>query len=97
MKLFKIELTDVGYDDYSGAVVAANTLSEVKDLCEYGNDIYDSDTHTYIIGTRFKCKDSFNRKEYQKYHIKEIGTTNKYEEPTIIMSSFCAGWKVSIK
>ena len=51
MKLFKIELTDVGYDDYSSAVVAANTLSEVKDLCEYGNDIYDSDTHTYIVGT----------------------------------------------
>ena len=30
MKLFKIELTDVGYDDYSSAVVAANTLSEVN-------------------------------------------------------------------
>ena len=91
MKLFKIELTDVGYDDYSGAVVAANTLSEVKDLCEYGNDIYDSDTHTYIVGTRFKCEDSFNRSSHQKYCIKELGTTDKYTEPTIIVSSFCRG------
>ena len=91
MKLFKIELTDVGYDDYSGAVVAANTLSEVKDLCEYGNDIYDSDTHTYIVETRFKREDSFNRNNHQKYYIKEIGTTNKYKEPTIIISSFCGG------
>lgn len=49
MTLFKIELVDASYDDYSSTVVAANTLSEVKDLCEYGNDIYDSDTHTYII------------------------------------------------
>ena len=91
MKLFKIELTDVGYDDYSGAVVAANTLSEVKDLCEYGNDIYDSDTHTYIIGTRFKCEDSFNRNNHQKYCIKELGTTDKSKEPTIIVSAFCSG------
>lgn len=91
MKLFKIELTDAGYDDYSSTVVAANTLSEVKDLCEYGNDIYDSDTHTYIIGTRFKREDSFNRKTHQKYCVKEIGTTDKYKEPTIIISSFFGG------
>ena len=91
MKLFKIELTNVDYDDYSSAVVAANTLSEVKDLCEYGNDIYDSDTHTYIIGTRFKREDSFNRNNHQKYCIKEIGTTDKYMESIIIISSFCSG------
>ena len=72
MKLFKIELTDVGYDDYSGAVVAANTLSEVKDLCEYGNDIYDSDTHTYIIGTRFKREDSFNRNPIRNIMLKKL-------------------------
>lgn len=91
MKLFKIELTDADYGNYSDAVVAANTLSEVKDLCEYGNDIYDGDTHTYVIGTRFKCEDSFNRNSYQKYCIKEIGTTDKYTEPTIIISSFYSG------
>ena len=91
MKLFKIELTDVGYDDYSGAVVAANTLSEVEDLCKNGNEVYDCDTHTYIVREKFKCEDSFNRNNHQKYCIKELGTTDKYKEPTIIVSSFCSG------
>ena len=91
MKLFKIELTDVSYDDYEGAIVAANTLSEVKDLCEYGNEIYDSDTHTYVVGEKFWREDSFSRGEHQKYYVSEIGTTSKYTKPTIIMSSFNAG------
>ena len=91
MKLFKIELTDVSYDDYEGAIVAANSLLEVKDLCEYGNEIYDSDTHTYIVGERFHREDSFSRRSHQKYYVREIGTTNKYTKPTIIMSSFCNG------
>ena len=91
MTLFKIELADASYDDYAGTIVAANTLSEVEDLCKNGTEVYDCDTHTYIVREKFKCEDSFSRKEYQKYHIKEIGTTNKYKEPTIIMSSFCAG------
>lgn len=91
MKLFKIELTDVSYDDYEGAIVAANTLSEVKDLCEYGNEIYDSDTHTYIVGERFQREYNFSRGEHQKYYVSEIGTTSKYTKPTIIMSSFNAG------
>ena len=91
MKLFKIELTDVGYDDYSGAVVAANTFSEVEDLCNNGTEVYDRETHTYIVREKFKREDNFSRKEYQKYHIKEIGATDKYKEPTIILSSFCAG------
>lgn len=91
MTLFKIGLTNVRYDDYEGAIVAANNLSEVEELCEYGNDVYDCETHTYIVRERFKRKAGFNRSEYQKYYIKEIGTTDKYEEPTIIMSSFCAG------
>ena len=90
MTLFKIELADASYDDYAGTIVAANTLSEVEDLCKNGNEVYDCDTHTYIVRERFKREDSFSRKEYQKYYIKEIGTTNKYKEPTIIMSSFCA-------
>ena len=91
MKLFRIELTEVGYDDYEGAIVAANNLSEVKDLCEYGNDIYDSDTHTYIVGERFYREDNFSRREHQKYYVREIGTTSKYTKPTIIISSFCSG------
>ena len=91
MKLFEIELTDVSYDDYEGAIVAANTLSEVKDLCEYGNEIYDSDTHTYIVGERFQGEYNFSRGEHQKYYVSEIGTTSKYTKPTIIMSSFNAG------
>lgn len=92
MALFEIELTDVSYDDYAGAIVAANTLSEVEDLCENGNEVYDSiGGYTYIKRERFKRENSFSRKEYQKYHIKEIGTTDKYKEPTIILSSFCAG------
>lgn len=40
MTLFKIGLTNVRYDDYEGAIVAANNLSEVEELCEYGNDVY---------------------------------------------------------
>lgn len=89
MTLFKIELTNASYDDYEGAIVAANTLSEVEDLCEYGNVVYDC--ATYTVRKRFKCEESFSRSKYQKYHIKEIGITDKYKEPTIILSSFCAG------
>ena len=88
MTLFKIELTNDRYDYYDGAIVAANSPSEVKDLCENGNDSY---THTYIIKERFKREASFSRKTYQKYKIKEIGTTDLYKEPTIIMSSYCGG------
>ena len=91
MTLFKIELTDVDYDNYAGAIVAANTLSEVEDLCENGNGVYDCETHTYIVRERFKREDGFSRSEYQKYSLKEIGTTDKYKEPTIILSSFYAG------
>ncbi len=91
LKLFKIKLTDVGYDDYDGAIVAAETLAQAKDLCEYGNDIYDSDTHSYIVGERFKREDNFERRNGQKYTVEEIGTTTKYTEPTIILSSFNAG------
>lgn len=91
LKLFRISLTNVGYDDYDGAIVAAESLSQAKDLAEYGNDIYDSETHSYIVGERFKREDSFERRENQKYKVEEIGTTTKYKEPTIILSSFNAG------
>lgn len=91
LKLFKISLTNVGYDDYDGAIVAAENLSQVKDLAEYGNEIYDSETHSYIVGERFKREDGFEKHNSQKYTVEEIGTTTKYKEPTIILSSFNAG------
>jgi len=91
LKLFKISLTNVDYDDYDGAIVAAESLSQAKDLAEYGNDIWDSETHSYIVGQRFKREDNFVRREDQKYTVEEIGTTTKYTEPTIILSSFNAG------
>ncbi len=91
LKLFKISLTDVDYDDFDSAIVAAESLSQAKDLAEYGNDIWDQETHSYIVGQRFKREDNFERRSYQKYTVKEIGTTTKYNEPTIILSSFNAG------
>lgn len=91
LKLFKIELTDVGYDDYDGAIVAAKDISQVKQLCEYGNAILDEETHSFCIGLRFKREYDFHRNEGQKYTVEEIGTTTKYNEPTIILSSFNAG------
>lgn len=91
LKLFKISLTNVDYDDYDGAIVAAESLSQAKDLAEYGNDIWDSETHSYIVSQRFKREDNFERRSYQKYTVEEIGTTTKYTEPTIILSSFNAG------
>lgn len=91
LKLFKIYLTDVRYDDYDSAIVAAKSLSQAKDLCEYGNNIFDEDTHTYVVGERFKREASFERRSYQKYTVEEIGTTNHYTEPTIVLSSFNAG------
>lgn len=91
LKLFKISLTNVDYDDYDGAIVAAESLSQAKDLAEYGNDIWDSETHSYIVGQRFKREAGFVRREKQKYTVEEIGTTTKYKEPTIILSSFNAG------
>lgn len=91
LKLFKISLTDVDYDAYDGAIVAAEDLSQVKDLAEYGNEVYDSETHSYIVGERFKREDGFERRSSQKYTVEEIGTTTKYKEPTIILSSFNAG------
>ena len=91
LKLFRIYLTNVGYDDYDSAIVAAESLSQVKDLCEYGNSILDEDFHTYEIGKRFKNAASFERRSYQKYTVEEIGTTKHYTEPTIVLSSFNAG------
>ena len=38
MKLFKIELTDVGYDDYSGAVICVETERMVRPINEVNLD-----------------------------------------------------------
>lgn len=34
MKLFKIELDNVGYDDYDSCVIVAESKEQVEELCE---------------------------------------------------------------
>ena len=91
MKLFKITLDYAGYDTFDSAVVAAETISQITDMLENGNSILDEETHSYEIAKRFREEQKLWRKGNQSYNIEEIGTTQKYKEPTIICSSFNAG------
>lgn len=34
MKLFKIELDNVGYDDYDSCIIVAESKEQVEELCE---------------------------------------------------------------
>lgn len=34
MKLFKIELDNVGYDDYNSCVIVAESKEQVEELCK---------------------------------------------------------------
>ena len=91
MKLFKIELDYACYDTFDSAIVAAETISQITDMLENGNSILDEETHSFEIAKRFKEEQKLWRKDNQSYNIEEIGTTQKYKEPTIICSSFNAG------
>ena len=88
MKLFEIILDSADYDDYDSCVLAAENLEQVKEFCDKNFEYQDE------FGLfRNCCKGQpFQIHNGQKVEeINEIGSTDKYSEPTIICSSFNAG------
>lgn len=88
MKIFEIILDSADYDDFDSCVLAAESLEQVKEFCDK-NFIYHDE-----FGLSYDCckGQSFQIHNGQKVEeINEIGTTDKYSEPTIICSSFNAG------
>ena len=86
MKLFKIELSDVDYDDYDSCVIIAENKEQVEELCK--RNFYDDRYHHSLV--KYDGDAMFNINSYQKWTIKEINI-NEITEPTIICSSFNAG------
>lgn len=95
MKLFKIELDNVGYDDYGSCIIIAESKKQVEELCECNfvkyeewdiNGIYPITLYDH----RNILSESFNIHNGQKWTIKEIDI-NEIKQPTIICSNFCAG------
>ena len=80
MKIFKIELSDVDYDDYDSCVIIAENKEQVEELCK-GN---------FCDEVKYEGDAMFNINPRQKWTIKEINI-NEITEPTIICSSFNAG------
>jgi len=96
LKIFKISLDNVRFDTYRGAVIAAESLDKVEELCK--NIISDSicDDFDDFVMIHFPGTDSFSLDSgffiysNQNYTISEIGE-GEFERPMIIMTSFNAG------
>ncbi len=95
MKLFKIELDNVGYDDYDSCIIVAESKEQVEELCECNFVKYEEwDTeHHYpklLCDFRNVLSASFDIHDGQKWTITEIDI-NEIKQPTIICSDFNAG------
>ena len=95
MKLFKIELSDVGHDDYDSCIIVAESKEQVEELCrcnfvEYED--WDTEHHCpkVLYDYRNVLSESFNIHNGQKWTITEVDI-NEIEQPTIICSNFNAG------
>ena len=95
MKLFKIELDNVGYDDYDSCIIVAESKEQVEELCECNFvkyeewDIYRIHPIVLYDGKNL-LSESFNIRNGQKWTITEVDI-NEIKQPTIICSNFCAG------
>lgn len=95
MKLFKIELDNVGYDDYSSCIIIAESKEQVEELCKCNFVKYeDWDTECHcpkvLYDRRNRLSESFDIHNGQKWTITEVDV-NAIKQPTIICSDFCAG------
>ena len=88
MKLFKIELDNVGYDDYDSCIIVAESKEQVEVLCR--KNFYDDEGGYPVKLVNFDGNSMFNIDKGQNWTIEEIDI-NKIELPTIICSSFNAG------
>ncbi len=92
MKLFKIELDNVGYDDYDSCIIVAESKEQVEELCECNFVEWDTE-HRYskiLYDHRNILSESFDIHNGQKWTITEVDI-NEIKQPTIICSSFNAG------
>lgn len=95
MKLFKIELDKVGYDDYDSCIIVAESKEQVEELCKRDFIEYeDWDMEQHFPKTLYDTKNvlsaSFDIHNGQKWTITEVDI-NEIKQPTIICSSFNAG------
>jgi hypothetical protein len=95
MKLFKIELDNVWYDDYDSCIIVAESKEQVEELCRCNFVKYeDWDTEHYhpklLCDFRNILSASFDIHNGQKWTITEIDI-NEIKQPTIICSDFNAG------
>lgn len=88
MKLFKIELDNVGYDNYDSCIIVAESKEQVEELCK--RNFYDEGNGYCYSLVKYDGDSMFNINPCQKWTIKEINI-NEITEPTIICSSFNAG------
>ena len=95
MKLFKIELDNVDYDDYDSCIIVAENKEQVEELCRCNFVKYEEwDTNGVHPITLYDRKnvlsESFGIHNGQKWTITEVDI-NEIKQPTIICSSFNAG------
>lgn len=95
MKLFKIELDNVGYDDYDSCIIVAESKEQVEELCKCNFVKYEEwDTEHHCLKLLYDHRnilsESFNIHNGQKWTFTEIDV-NEIKQPTIICSSFNAG------
>ena len=95
MKLFKIELDNVGYDDYDSCIIVAESKEQVEELCKHNFIEYeDWDMEQHFPKASYDTKnvlsESFDIHNGQKWIITEVDI-NEIKQPTIICSSFNAG------
>ena len=95
MKLFKIELDNVGYDDYDSCIIVAENKEQVEELCKCNFVKYEEwDTNRVcpilLYDHRNILSESFDIHNGQKWTITEVDI-NEIKQPTIICSSFNAG------
>ena len=95
MKLFKIELDNVGYDNYDSCIIVAESKEQVEELCKC-NFVRYEDWDMYgicpiaLYDRGNILSESFEIHNGQKWTITEVDI-NEIKRPTIICSSFCAG------
>lgn len=95
MKLFKIELDNVGYDNYESCIIIVESKEQVEELCKC-NFVKYEDWDKYRIkpialyDRRNILSEPFDIHNGQKWTITEVDI-NEIKQPTIICSNFNAG------
>lgn len=97
MKLFKIELDNVGYDDYDdydSCVIVAENKEQVEELCKCNFVKYEEwDTNRVYPIILYEhvnvSSEHFNIHDGQKWTITEVDI-NEIKQPIILCSSFNA-------